>query len=307
MSRLRKPRARNHGGAWERIWNCMAGTKQHAPVCYKPRRLVLDQLEERTLLSVTAGGTTDQLINQALLNFRAKRRRRSIRQLLPAMLAGKSVASDNNGDFVVVWSQNDGAQPEAEATTTSMPATIPRRYTGQSAGRRHEFPTAIRRQRDPGANHQRRHCAVRVRHQQQQRYYGNVHADVCRSQLPAAIQFSESYNTRPKTPATSRARWSPWAIAPASRPCRTSPVQGVDADHYLHLFRQQFGRLDPTAVQCDSDPRRAHLPIARTGQQRHHLRVGRQPVPLQQRPLHAVCHSGGQRANAGYRGYRFRR
>ncbi len=98
MVRLRKPRTRKHGGMWERIWSRTGGAKQHTPVCCKPRRLMLDQLEERTLLSVTAGGVSDQLVNQALMNVTNAN----------ATLAAKSVASDNNGDFVVVWTQNDG-------------------------------------------------------------------------------------------------------------------------------------------------------------------------------------------------------
>ena len=65
MSRLQKPTARHLGGAWGRMWNRVLGSERRKPAARKPRRLILDQLEERTLLSVSAGGVTDQLINQS--------------------------------------------------------------------------------------------------------------------------------------------------------------------------------------------------------------------------------------------------
>ena len=108
MSRLRKPKARNQGGAWERIWSRMTGTPRRRSAVCKPRRLVLDQLEERTLLSISPGGTTDQLINQGLLNIPSITPTQvNSTGFATAMVAGKSVATDNNGDFVITWSQND--------------------------------------------------------------------------------------------------------------------------------------------------------------------------------------------------------
>ena len=47
--------------AWERIWECLAGSPRRKPVGRKPRRLTLDQLEERTLLSVSPVQVTDTL------------------------------------------------------------------------------------------------------------------------------------------------------------------------------------------------------------------------------------------------------
>jgi hypothetical protein len=109
------------------------GTTERARQGYKPRRLVLDQLEERTLLSVSPTSATDQLINQGALSLPLAKTsglysNSVVATILndefsnpyttgvsygtystaSAMLPGKSVASDNNGDFVVVWSQNDG-------------------------------------------------------------------------------------------------------------------------------------------------------------------------------------------------------
>ena len=109
MSRLRKPTARNLGGAWGRMWSRVAGPQRRMPAARKPRRLMIDQLEERTLLSISAGGVTDQLINQGTVNLPAQLTTpTNPSQITQAMVTGKSVATDNNGDFVVVWSQDDG-------------------------------------------------------------------------------------------------------------------------------------------------------------------------------------------------------
>ncbi len=132
MSRLPKPKARNQGGAWERIWSRMVGTGRRTPLCCKPRRLMLDQLEERTLLSVAPGGVSDTLVNQSLLTVPGTATSQVgntgiiLAESGGAALAGKSVATDNNGDFVVVWSQDDGvydANGKAvidSSTTTAM-------------------------------------------------------------------------------------------------------------------------------------------------------------------------------------------
>jgi hypothetical protein len=97
------------------MWGRVVGTERRAPAARKPRRLMIDQLEERTLLSISAGGVTDQLINQntitlpAQLSTNASQLQQGIyAQVAEALVTGKSVATDNNGDFVVTWSQNDG-------------------------------------------------------------------------------------------------------------------------------------------------------------------------------------------------------
>ena len=107
--RSRALKKQKQSGAWERIWNRLMGSEPRQRVGYKPRRLVMDQLEERTLLSVVPTGVTDQLINQsAMTNPAITPTVFNSATTTDAMLAGKSVASDNNGDFVAVWSQNDG-------------------------------------------------------------------------------------------------------------------------------------------------------------------------------------------------------
>jgi hypothetical protein len=93
------------------MWNRLAGSERRKPAARKPRRLLMDQLEERTLLSISAGGTTDQLINQSTITLPSQltsNNQGTYAESTQAMVTGKSVATDNNGDFVVVWSQNDG-------------------------------------------------------------------------------------------------------------------------------------------------------------------------------------------------------
>ena len=101
----------------------MAGTERRAPAARKPRRLMIDQLEERTLLSISAGGVTDQLINQSPLTLPAQLTTGTTpSQVTQAMVSGKSVATDNNGDFVVTWSQNDGVY-DANGNVVIDPST----------------------------------------------------------------------------------------------------------------------------------------------------------------------------------------
>ncbi len=84
---------------------------------------MIDQLEERTLLSISAGGTTDQLINQNTVTLPAQLSTGINYSTIPqAMVTGKSVATDNNGDFVVTWSQNDGVY-DANGNVITDPTT----------------------------------------------------------------------------------------------------------------------------------------------------------------------------------------
>ena len=59
----------------------------------KTRRLLVDPLEERTLLSVSPADWAATQINQSVIDY------------LPGngTIAGQSIAVDNDGDFVVVW------------------------------------------------------------------------------------------------------------------------------------------------------------------------------------------------------------
>ena len=103
MSKLLGSKSRKAGSTWERIWDQVFGGPRRQPKGRKPRRLTIDALEQRMLLSLTpiapvgtlaAAGIGDTLVNQ-------------VTSYNQAMLAGKSVAMDDNGDFVVTWARTD--------------------------------------------------------------------------------------------------------------------------------------------------------------------------------------------------------
>ncbi|MCE5303777.1 MAG: hypothetical protein LLF97_11820 [Planctomycetaceae bacterium] len=95
MSQLKTSKKRTFGNAWERIWDSLTGGSRPSNQERKPRRLAIDPLEERQLLSVTANSADDVLLTQ-------------IATAGQDSVSGKAVAADNNGDYVVVWSRNDG-------------------------------------------------------------------------------------------------------------------------------------------------------------------------------------------------------
>ncbi|MGQ9562429.1 MAG: hypothetical protein ACUVQG_00745, partial [Thermogutta sp.] len=69
-------------------------TQQKFHTSRERRRLRLDALEERTLLSVTPVDILDKLVNQSLIPS-------------GGTIAGQSLAVDADGDFVVVWTRYD--------------------------------------------------------------------------------------------------------------------------------------------------------------------------------------------------------
>ncbi|MEN6558047.1 MAG: hypothetical protein ABFC54_07695, partial [Thermoguttaceae bacterium] len=95
MSQLKTSKKRTFGNAWERIWDSLTGGSRPSNQERKPRRLAIDPLEERQLLSVTANSADDSLVMQ-------------IATFNQDSVSGKAVAADNNGDYVVVWSRDDG-------------------------------------------------------------------------------------------------------------------------------------------------------------------------------------------------------
>ena len=127
---------------------------------------MIDQLEERTLLSIWAGGAAAQLINQNTLNLPAQLTTATNPSIITqAMVTGKSVATDNNGDFVVVWSQNDGVY-DANGNVIVDPNTglamsddnVYARYFTEASADRHpdghfQLPDSLWRRRDPEAHH----------------------------------------------------------------------------------------------------------------------------------------------------------
>ena len=94
MSRLRTSKSRKSGSPWQRLRDSLFSVESRGARERKPRRLRVDALEERTLLSVSPVNPTDTLVNQ---NTAA----------IQTTLAGQSVASDHNGDFVAVWTRQD--------------------------------------------------------------------------------------------------------------------------------------------------------------------------------------------------------
>jgi len=79
----------------------------------KHRRLLVDPLEERTLLSVSPADWADTQINQSVIDY------------LPGngTIAGQSIAVDNDGDFVVVWTRYDEVVDPGTGDPILDPAT----------------------------------------------------------------------------------------------------------------------------------------------------------------------------------------
>ena len=100
MSLLRKPKTRSVGSAWERLWSTFAPGAHRKSTERKPRRLMIDPLEERTLLSVSPAGIESKLIATG------------------ASINSVHMAEDAKGDFVVVWAQNDQTKDTNGNTVT---------------------------------------------------------------------------------------------------------------------------------------------------------------------------------------------
>ena len=222
------------------------GQEAAAPVCYKPRRLVLDQLEERTLLSVTAGGTTDQLINQALLNYPSQ----TATAVDPStstdvMLAGKSVATDNNGDFVVVWSQDDGGSGSASDDnvyaryyTQAIHASICRSAT-----------TSFQLQYDGNEIQELTISGGTAPYASATSSSNDITGMFTLTfagHSTAAIQFSEIYNTSAENANNIQSALVALGNSAGIAALQDVTVQGVDADHYLIYFgNNSAGLIQP--------------------------------------------------------------
>ncbi|MCG2682221.1 MAG: S1 family peptidase, partial [Planctomycetales bacterium] len=94
MSLLQMSKNRKVGSTWGRIRDSFFHAERRRHGERKNRRLRIDQLEERTLLSVSPVNPYDVLVNQAIITAQTT---------LPA----QSVAVDHDGDFVAVWSRVD--------------------------------------------------------------------------------------------------------------------------------------------------------------------------------------------------------
>ncbi|NMC19448.1 MAG: hypothetical protein GYA33_03415 [Thermogutta sp.] len=95
MAQFRSSSRQHKRSFWETLWN-RRGRSEGKKRTHKHRRLRLDALEERTLLSVTPVDALDKLVNQSLIPSSDG-----------GTIAGQSIAVDNDGDFVVAWSRAD--------------------------------------------------------------------------------------------------------------------------------------------------------------------------------------------------------
>lgn len=80
-------------------------------VLASPRRLCIDPLEARELLSVSAADTSDVLASQSLSLYDAAFPEATLRAEYPANSqftdAATALAADDSGDFVITWTRND--------------------------------------------------------------------------------------------------------------------------------------------------------------------------------------------------------
>ncbi len=97
MSLLRKPKTRKVAklaSAWERLWSAFVPGEGRSQKERKPRRLMIDALEERTLLSVSPVLPSDTQVNQGISTSQST-------------LAAQSIAGNHSGDFVVTWTRTE--------------------------------------------------------------------------------------------------------------------------------------------------------------------------------------------------------
>jgi hypothetical protein len=94
MLKQRVARQRRKGSMLANLLAPFRRTRQKFHTSRERRRLRVDALEERMLLSVTPVDILDKLVNQSLIPS-------------GGTIAGQSVAVDTDGDFVVVWTRYD--------------------------------------------------------------------------------------------------------------------------------------------------------------------------------------------------------
>ncbi len=107
MSLLRKPKSKRVGSLLSRLCDSLFCAERGRRSDLKSRRLLIDQLEERALLSVTMNNVDQVMINQVTNSFG---------------VTAQSVASDHNGDFVVVYTRTDPVL-NADGTQATDPAS----------------------------------------------------------------------------------------------------------------------------------------------------------------------------------------
>ncbi len=119
MSLLRSPKLRSLRSTIESIRDRLAGKPRQAGRQLKPRRLAVDPLEERVLLSVVPADYDDVLVNQITSTE------------TQGTISAQSVAVDNDGDFVVAWTRYDeylATNPLTGASSLETDANVYARY-----------------------------------------------------------------------------------------------------------------------------------------------------------------------------------
>ncbi len=120
MSLYRMPKYQRVGNTWESIVEFFNGGKRRRAKGGRQRRLMIDPLEERMLLTLTVGNPTDNLVNAAVLNFigtlqgqttpttpQGRNSQANVQLGSQYTDFGQAVAIDHNGDFVVAWTRVD--------------------------------------------------------------------------------------------------------------------------------------------------------------------------------------------------------
>ncbi len=110
MSLLRSPKLRSLRSRLASIRDRFGGKSRQGSGPLKYRRLTVDPLEDRVLLSVSPADWDDVLVNQNLVNAPQ------------VTVDGQSIAVDDDGDFVVAWTRYD---PVYQLDTNGDPVLDP--------------------------------------------------------------------------------------------------------------------------------------------------------------------------------------
>ena len=105
MSRSRLPLRRRFAAKMESLRQKIRG-KLAERKNRKPRRLMVDALEQRMLMSVTPIDYQDTLVNQVISNSQGTGRT-DVRGSISQETGSQSIAASNNGDFVITWTRKD--------------------------------------------------------------------------------------------------------------------------------------------------------------------------------------------------------
>lgn len=128
MSLLRKSKARKTGSTWKRLRDRLFGDARGLNE-RKNRRLAIDPLEERTLLTVSVGNISAILVANSGQNATIG----SSMMSSSSFMSGSTVASatDKDGDTIVAWAQSDNGDSNIyaryltnEVQQISLPAEV---------------------------------------------------------------------------------------------------------------------------------------------------------------------------------------